>query len=158
MCSPAFLFLLPGLLMVLAGLAAIPAVILAGYGVWTDKFGPVFQYTTSLVALTGFHLMVFGFLAKLHARQVDPVFHDPRVDRLAGFFTVERGLMLGLDLALAALAVGLPVLIHWWRTSAVPFPGQWMFAGTLFMLGVETVFTTFLVGIMDLKRESDRCG
>ena len=46
--------------------------ILAGYGVFTTFLGPVFQYTASLMALAGFHLLAFGFLAKLYAQQVNP--------------------------------------------------------------------------------------
>jgi glycosyltransferase involved in cell wall biosynthesis len=158
MCSPTFLFLLPGLLLTVLGLTLIPAVILAGYGVFTTFFGPVFQYTASLVALGGFHLLAFGFLAKLYAQQVNPIFHDPRAEKLARFFTVDRGLILGLDFILASVAAGLPVFVHWCRTLTVPYPGMWILAGTLFMLGVETIFTAFLVGILELQRESQRAG
>jgi hypothetical protein len=156
MCSPTFLFLLPGLLLTLLGLSAIPGTILAGYGAFTDFFGPVFQYTASLSALGGFHLLVFGFLAKLYAQQINPIFRDPRAEKLAQFFNVDRGLILGVDFILAALAVGLPVFIQWCRTFEVPCPGLWIFAGTLFMLGVETCFAAFLVGILELQREGQR--
>jgi glycosyltransferase involved in cell wall biosynthesis len=158
LCSPTFLFLVPGLVMLLAGLAAIPVVVAAGYGVWTNIFGPNFMYTASLVSLAGAHLLAFGYLAKLHAHLVDPVFRDPRVERLSRFFTVERGLVWGVNLMAAALILAIPVFAHWCRTFAVPVPGQWIFAGTLFMLGVESIFVAFLAGILDLKRESNRCG
>jgi glycosyltransferase involved in cell wall biosynthesis len=158
MCSPTFLFLLPGVILTLLGLSAIPGAILAGYGVFTNFFGPVFQYTASLAALTGFHLLTFGILAKLYAQQVNPIFRDHRAEKFARFFTVDRGLILGIDFLLAAIAVGLPVLVHWWRTLTVPYPGLWIFAGTLFMLGLETIFTAFLVGIIELQRESQKAG
>jgi glycosyltransferase involved in cell wall biosynthesis len=158
MCSPTFLFLLPGIVLTVLGLLAIPAAILAGYGVFTNFFGPVFQYTASVVALGGAHLLAFGFLAKLYAGQVNPIFRDPRVEKLARFFNVDRGLIFGLDLILASVAVGLPVFVQWCRTMEVPFPGLWIFAGTLFMLGVETIFTAFLVGILELQRESQKAG
>jgi glycosyltransferase involved in cell wall biosynthesis len=158
LCSPTFLFILPGLVMVLAGLTAIPVVVLAGYGVWTNIFGPNFMYTMSLVSIAGAHLLAFGFLAKLHAHLVDPVFRDPRVERLARFFSVERGLVWGAYLIALALILAIPVFVYWCQTFAVPVPGQWIFAGTLFMLGIESIFVSFLVGILDLKRESGRCG
>jgi glycosyltransferase involved in cell wall biosynthesis len=158
MCSPTFLFVIPGLLLTLFGLLAIPGAILAGYGVFTNYFGPVFQYTAAIVGLSGFHLLTFGILAKLYAQQVNPIFRDRRIEQLARFFTVDRGLLLGLDLMLAALAVGLPVFIHWCRTLEVPSPGLWIFAGTLFLLGLETICTAFLVGILELQRESRRAG
>ena len=158
MCSPTFLFILPGLFLILLGLAAIPAVVLAGYGVWTNIFGPNFLYTASLVALGGAHLVGFGFLAKLYAHRVDPVFRDPRIESLADFFTVDRGLMLGVDLMLAGLILGLPVFVHWCRTWELPVPARWIFAGTLFMLGLETAFVSFLKGVLDLQYEGRKTG
>jgi glycosyltransferase involved in cell wall biosynthesis len=156
MCSPMFLFVLPGLVMTLAGLASIPAAVLAGYGVFDKVFGPNFMFTASLLSICGAHVMIFGFLAKLYAHKVDPVFEDPRVVRLARLFSVERGLACGLILLVTGILVGSPVLIHWVQDLKVPLPGQWIFAGTLFTLGVEVIFASFLVGIMDLPRESGR--
>jgi hypothetical protein len=50
------------------------------------------------------------------------------------------------------------VFAHWCRTFEVPLPGLWIFAGTLCMLGIETIFTAFLVGILELPRESQKAG
>ncbi len=158
LCCPTFLFLLPGLTLMLLGLAAIPAVMLAGYGVVTDIFGPNFMFTASLASLTGAHVVIFGLLAKLYASQVDPLFRDPRTETLARLFTIERGLCLGLALIVAALALGLPVFLTWCSTLLVPAPGQWIFAGTLFMLGLETVFASFLKGVLELQQESRKAG
>jgi hypothetical protein len=153
MCSPVFLFILPGLLLTLCGLGTIPALMWAGYGSFTEAFGPNFMYTSSLLSIVGCHLVVFGVLAKLYTHQVDPVFKDPRVKRWLSLFTVERGLILGLLMIFAGIGAGIPVLQHWYQTSAVPSPGLWILAGTLFTLGTEIVFTSFLVGILDLPRE-----
>ncbi len=157
MCSPLFLFMLPGLFFTLLGLAAIPAAVLAGYGVYDDVFGPNFMYTASLLSIAGSHVLVFGFLAKLYTHQIDPVFEDPRVPKALSLFSVERGLLLGGFLIASALGVGLPVLIAWLSTSQVASPARWIFAGTLATLGIEVIFTSFLVGILDFPRES-ACG
>jgi glycosyltransferase involved in cell wall biosynthesis len=157
MCSPSFLFFLPGVLFLVLGLSAIPIAALAGFGVWTDYFGPNFMYTSSLVAMTGFHILVFGFLAKLFAHRLDPVFFDRRVDKLTRWFRVERGAMIGGALILASILLAAPVFVHWLRTAELLAP-QWIFAGTLFVLGLETIFLAFLVGIVELSRESQRHG
>ena len=158
MCSPVFLFVLPGLLLTLVGVAAIPAAAMAGYGVFTGPFGPTFMYTTATAAVAGSHLIVFGFLAKLYTHQVDPAFEDPRVGRLLSHFTIERGLLLGILLLAAAAILGLPVFSHWMLTGTVFSPARWILAGTLFTLSMEAVFTSFLVGILDLPRENRREG
>ena len=72
--------------------------------------------------------------------------------------SVERCIVYGGFLALIAAAVGVPVLYHWWRTSEVTSPASWIFAGTLFVIGVEIMFAGFLVGIMDLPKEQSRKG
>jgi hypothetical protein len=94
----------------------------------------------------------------LHAHHVNPVFRDRRVERLASAFTVNRGLIAGLTLLALSACAGLPVLVEWWQTSAVPRPGLWLLAGTLFLFGFETVFASFLIAIVDLTRESRRSG
>ncbi len=158
MCSPTALFVLPGLLLTIIGVLAMPAVMLAGYGTYETFFSPNFLFGCSVLAVCGWHLLLFGFLAKLHAHHVDPVFRDERIERLASAFTVNRGLLAGLGLLTASAGFGLPVLIHWFRTLTLPAPGQWILAGTLFLLGFETVFASFLIGILDLRRESARQG
>jgi glycosyltransferase involved in cell wall biosynthesis len=152
MCSPLFLFVIPGLVLTLFGLLAIPAAMLGGYGVFSDRFGPNFLFAASLCSLCGWHLLIFGFLAKLYAAQVDPLFDDPRTRRLARWVTVERGLICGSVLLGAAVLLAAPVVIAWLRTQAVASPGQWILAGTLFMLGTESIFASFLVGMLELPR------
>jgi len=158
LCSPGFLFILPGLILTLLGLAAIPGAILAGGGQYTGFWGPTFQITASMVALTGFHLLAFGVVAKLYARQADPIFHDPKAEWFACVMTVDRGAIWGLFLILAALALAVPIFVNWLRTDEVPMPGLWILAGTLFLLGVETIFTAFLIGLLELQKEATKAG
>ena len=154
MCTPVFLFLLPGLLLTLIGLAAIPVVVMAGFGDYSRAFGPNFMYTAALVAISGFHLLVFGLLAKYYAHLADPVFHDSRVERIVAFLSVERGLTLGASLMATAVILATPVFFHWLHTSQVLAPGQWIFAGTLFCLGLETSAAAFLVGILQFPQQN----
>jgi hypothetical protein len=158
MCSPMVLFVLPGVLLTLAGVLSIPIAMVAGYGRYDSFFGPNFMFGASVIALCGWHLMLFGFLAKLHAHHVNPVFRDERIEQLAAAFTVNRGLVAGLIIIGLSAAAGVPVILEWFASSNVPFPGQWILAGTLFLFGFETIFASFLVGIIDLQRESRRSG
>lgn len=158
MCSPLYLFVVPGLLLTIAGLAAIPIVALAGYGVFTNVFGPNFLFAAALSAIAGMNLLLFGVAAKLYAHQVDPVFADRRVTQWLQYFTVERGIIAGLTLATVGAALGGTVVAHWWQTWEVPSPARWIFAGTLFAVGLQIIFAAFLVGIFELPRERERQG
>ena len=139
--------------MTLIGLAAIPGVVIAGFGNYAGIFGPNFMYTASLVAISGFHLLVFGLLAKYYAHLADPVFRDSRVERIAAIFSVERGLTLGVSLIAMAVILGTPVIFHWVQTNQVPDPGQWIFAGTLFCLGLEASAAAFLLAIIQFPQD-----
>ena len=159
MCSPVFLFVLPGLLLTLLGLLAIPAVVLAGYGSIYGRLRPELHVHRVTACPSSARICwSFGFLAKLYTHQIDPVFEDPRMTTLLKRFSVERGLVLGIGLIAAAAVLGLPVLIDWLQTVTIPSPGRWILACTLFTLGVEVVFASFLVGILDLPQEKHRKG
>jgi glycosyltransferase involved in cell wall biosynthesis len=155
LCTPTVVFLLPGVVLTLLGLAAIPAMLLAGFGVYSQGLGPNFMYTASLVAISGFHLLVFGVLAKYSAHLADPVFRDHRVARLASFLSVERGLVLAASLMALGVILGIPVLAHWLRTREVAEPGQWIFAGTLVCLGLEAGAAAFLMGILNQAKDEE---
>src|SRR5207302_849432 len=78
MCSPTALFVVPGLILTIVGVLAMPAAMLAGYGVYTNFFSPNFLFGCSVLSVCGWHLLLFGFLAKLHAHHVNPIFRDER--------------------------------------------------------------------------------
>ena len=52
-----------------------------------------------------------------------------------------------------AIILGTPVFFHWLQTSQVPVPGQWIFAGTLFCLGLEASAAAFLLGIFQFSQD-----
>ena len=158
MCTPTFLFLMPGLFLTLFGLAVIPGVVIAGFGSYAGILGPNFMYTASLIAMSGFHFLVFGVLAKYYAHLADPVYRDQRIETIVRFFSVERGLTLGASLMALAVILGTPVLVHWLQTYQVPDPGQWIFAGTLFCLGLEAGGGAFLLGILQFRQDDQQTG
>lgn len=158
MCSPGALFVLPGALLVAVGLVSIPTAVLAGYGVFTDVFGPNFMFTGAMVAMVGFQLLIFGLLAKIYAHQVDPVFRDPLVESFHRRFSLDRGVLMGVFLTVAGLVAGTPTLIEWVTLGTVSSPAQWILALALGAMGIETVFVSFLVGLFDLASESRREG
>lgn len=158
MCSPGALFVIPGVTLLVLGLASIPALMLAGYGVFTNILGPNFMFTAAMIALAGFQVVIFGLMAKLYSHQVDPVFRDPLVERFQRTFSVNRGLILGVALIAAGCVLGLPTLSEWLLFRSVLKPGAWILALSLGSIGLETIFASFLVGIFDLSSESERIG
>jgi hypothetical protein len=153
MCSPLALFLIPGLLLVTAGVAAIPTAMLTGHGVFTDIFGPNFMYTSAMLAMVGFQVIAFGAVAKIHVHQVDPVFRDRWVDEFRRVFTVDRGILLATLLLLVASILGGPGLFEWLRHRTLSSPGTWIAALVIGAMAIETLFVSFLIGIIELSQQ-----
>lgn len=158
MCSPSFLFLVPGMAMIVLGLGSMPAVVLAGYGTYDNIFSPNFLATASLVAVSGSHLVFFGLLTKLYAHRMESAFRDRGIERFLSIFRMERGLVFGGFVVAVALALALPQLVHKIRTNELTSPPTWIFATTLLCLGIQIVFASFVIGILLLPRESRPAG
>ncbi len=155
--SPRYLFLVPGLALALVG-ALVMGMLLAG----PRRFGTVtFDVHTLLFAgvavVSGAQLGLFAALAKLFAMHAGLLPPDPRVARCAQHATLERGLMasgvvlaIGLALALAAVhtweVAGFgPLAIGTTMRLSVP-------AGTLIVLGVQGIFSSFLLSLLSIPR------
>jgi glycosyltransferase involved in cell wall biosynthesis len=154
--SPQWLFLLPGLLLIVLGLGAyalaLPALQFRGitFDAHTLLFG-------SLFVLCGYQAVWFSIFTKTLA--VNEGMHPPSawLNRFYGVATLERGLALSV-LAMAAGAVLLVIAINNWReagfgpldygvTRRLVVPGA-----TVVALAFQTCVSSFLVSILSLQR------
>ena len=156
--SPRWLFLLPGLLLVLIG-ATLILWLLPGPRV---AFGATWDVHSILggaaMVLVGAQAVFFGVCAKIFGVTEGLLPKDPVLESLFDkWVTLETGLA-GSALALLAGAwlVG-HVLLDW---SAAGFHGlaysdtmRWMIPGVLFIvLGAEGVFGSFLLSLLGIRR------
>ena len=156
--SPRWLFLLPGLLLVLIG-ATLILWLLPGPRV---AFGATWDVHSILggaaMVLVGTQAVFFGVCAKIFGVTEGLLPKDPVLESLFDkWVTLETGLA-GSALALLAGAwlVG-HVLLDW---SAAGFHGlaysdtmRWMIPGVLFIvLGAEGVFGSFLLSLLGVRR------
>jgi hypothetical protein len=156
--APRMLFVYPG--MAAAGIGAASVAILATGSV--DFLGVEFSATTMLFAamltLLGAQLVGFGILARLYG-VADGLWPASRtVDRFRRHFSVERGVILGGGLFALGVAASASLLVAWMRTGfggmepislmrlAIP-------AVLASVLGIQTLFTSFLIGLIDNGRD-----
>jgi len=160
MYSPRWLFLVPGTVLILLGLAgyalAMPAV---SFGrVTFDAHTLLFA---SLAILSGYQLVLFAIFTKTFAINEGLMPPDPRMDRFFRVMNLERGLLLGVA-ALIAGAVLLLAAVNQWRlagfgrldyprTMRLVVPGA-----TLGALGVQTIFAAFFTSILGMARRHGR--
>jgi glycosyltransferase involved in cell wall biosynthesis len=154
--SPRWLFLAPGFILALLGLAGY-AVALPGLQIAGVTFDAHTLLFSSLAILMGYQSILFAIFAKTFAISEGFLPKDPRVDRFFKIIYLERGLVLGTVAFLAGLILlGAAVLqwksVHFGRLDyAVTM--RWVIPGaTLTALGFQTVLSSFFVSILGMKR------
>jgi hypothetical protein len=154
--SPSWLYLLPGSVLLLLGLAGM--VVLASGPV--DVFGRTWQIHTMLgfVALTliGAQVIQLGVFARTYAR-VRIGEHDPLLERIGGRLRLEHGLLFGSALVLIALAGMAAIGVEWAAEGFGDLGRAYETAllATLLGLGIQVVFGAFFLALitMPLRRE-----
>jgi hypothetical protein len=161
--SPRWLFLVPGtLLFALGGLAtlalSIGPVWLPG-GAAAERIGlDVHSLVVgSLLCVAGYQLVVFAVFTKVFA--VTEGLHPmpPTLDRLFGVVKLETGLVSGALLLLAGMGALGVAFANWAREGFGPLdPRQGMRlvvpAMLLATLGIQTLFASFFLSILGLRR------
>ena len=150
--NPNFLFLLPGLVVGLVG-AAITAAAVAHVAVFGHRLELHALVGGSLLVVVGTQLLGFGFCGRVYA-----VNHlgdtDPWLERRIARFRLEHGLLLGLAITLAGVVLGGIVVIGWLASGlgGLAHERATILAATLVIVGVQIIFTSFLLSILSLRR------
>jgi glycosyltransferase involved in cell wall biosynthesis len=154
--SPRWLFLAPGVTLVLLGLLGY---IVAMPGMQIN--GVTFDVSTLLFAslgfIAGYQSVVFAVLTKVFAIVEGLLPPDPRIDRLVRLFGLERGIVVGFLVSVAGTALLLTAIWQWRVTGFGPLNYEvtlrWVIPGvTLAVLGLQTIFASFYLRILQLAR------
>ena len=154
--SPRWLFLAPGFILTLLGLAGY-AVALPGLQIAGVTFDAHTLLFSSLAILMGYQSILFAVFTKTFAISEGFLPKDPRVDRFFKIIYLERGLAVGTVTFLAGLILLGAAVLQWKSTHfgrldyAVTM--RWVIPGaTLTALGFQTVLSSFFVSILGMKR------
>jgi len=154
--SPRWLFLVPGALLILLGMAgyliAMPGLTLGG--VTFDAHTLLFA---SLAILCGYQSIMFAILTKTFAISEGLLPEDPRMNRFFEFVNLERGLILSSFTLFVGLGL-LIIAVDRWRltnfgqldysqTMRLVVPGA-----TLAAIGFQTILSSFFVSILGMRR------
>jgi hypothetical protein len=159
MMSPRWLMLYPGACLIGVGVAAEIAilhgpVVIGGVG---------FDIHTMLYAagasILGVQLVLFSLLARTVGVLKALLPMSPPLERFLRIFTVERGISLGLLLALAGLALAIYSVDSWAHTRLAALDPATMMrvaipSVTLMLAGAEIIFASFLLGFIDVRATS----
>ena len=157
MYSPRWLFLYPGIVLMLLGLAGC-VLLLPGkrifHGVGLDVHTLLYAFVAILL---GFQLIAFATFTKVFAITEGLLPEDPRLNRMFRWITLETGLVVGGLLMLLGLGGSIFAVSGWAEKSfgaldiehtlRIVMPS--VFALTL---GVQITFSSFFLSILGLRR------
>ncbi len=155
--SPRWLFLYPGMLLMLSGLAVglwlLPGPQTVGH-VTLDVHTLLFA---AMALDIGFQAVVFAVLAKVFAISEGLLPEDPRLNKLFRWITLETGLISGGGLLLVGLVLTASALGVWGARSFGPLEYEKTLrlvipAVTTLMLGIEVIFSSFFLSLLGLRR------
>jgi hypothetical protein len=156
MYSPRWLFLYPGALLILLGVAGC-AWLLAGP---TPMDGVVFDAWTLAYAfaavLVGFQFLAFALFTKVFAISEGLLPDDPRLARMFRYITLETGLAAGAILVAAGIGGTIIAIVKVTLGTAgldQTLPAALSSAFSL-ALGVEVICSSFFLSILGLRRRS----
>jgi glycosyltransferase involved in cell wall biosynthesis len=155
--SPRWLFLYPGLFMILLGLV-VGGMLLPGplrvAGVTFDAH--TLMYCSAAIML-GVQAVTFAVFSKVFAISEGLLPDDPRLDVLFRYITLETGIAVGTVLVVAGLAASVFGVTQWEHRGFGPLDYSHMLrvvipAVTALMIGAHTIFSSFFLSILGLKR------
>jgi hypothetical protein len=156
MCSPRWLFLIPGIALTVLGLlgyaVAMPGLVVAGV-----TFDAHTLLVSSLAILLGYQSILFAIFTKTFAITEGLLPEDRFTTRFFEIVNLERGLLI----AGGAVAIGLVLLlaaVNEWRLvnfGALEYPRTMRLVVpgvTLTALGFQTILSSFVVSILGMRR------
>jgi glycosyltransferase involved in cell wall biosynthesis len=150
--SPTHLFLAPGIALFAAGLLAMIA-ILADLNLLGRQWDLHSMIAAAMVSIAGVQVVSLGLVARTygvhHLGEQDRLF-----DRFDGRLRLEHGLVAGTVTLLAGLVVWIAVLIRWVDRGFGELSEEKLavLSLTLIVVGLQVVFTSFLLSIVGLRR------
>jgi glycosyltransferase involved in cell wall biosynthesis len=152
--SPNQLFLVPGSVLLSLGLLLHVAVLLGLVRFGGRPAAGVTAVFATVLSVVGFEILSLGLHAKTYSwsRRFDH--HNRFLSGFYGRFTLETGLLAGLGLALAGLAILATIVVEWVKSDLLPLPHpEWAsFGATLTILGLSTVFSSLFISAMSMRR------
>jgi len=154
--SPRWLFYLPGILLIVLGLAGY-AIAMPGIAIRGITFDAHTLLFASLAILCGYQSVLFAIFSKMFAISEGLLPEDPRLNRFFQIVNLERGLLLASVALLIGVALLLTAVTVWRetgygaldyaKTMRVVVPGA-----TLTALGFQTMLSSFFVSMLGMHR------
>jgi glycosyltransferase involved in cell wall biosynthesis len=154
--SPRWLFLIPGLVLMILSLIAAAALFASNWKIAGVSFDVGTFIVAAMGAIVGLQLVCFAFFTKVFAIAEGLLPADENFSRLFDIFSLERGAILGAVLKIAGVGVLLWSVWRWKEAGYGQLPYEEnvrriVAAVTLIVIGIQVISASFFVGVLGLK-------
>ena len=155
--SPKWLFVLPGLLLTIAGAFGFILLLPMPLTIRGVTFDLNSLLVSSVAMLTGFQVLAFGLFTKAYAVSIGLLPGKEYWHRLVNGCAVEWGIGIGLVLMVSGLGLLIHAILYWKAAGFGPLPYQIshrtvILAVTLVSLGIQASVYGFALNILGLQR------
>jgi glycosyltransferase involved in cell wall biosynthesis len=157
--SPRWLFLYPGLLLMILGTAFSTILISAPVSIGEIVLDVHTLLYTSFIGIIGLQFIFFYAFTQIYALVTGFLPPSRRFDKVFRYFTLERGLFVGMILVFCGLALTIKAFFAWSHVNFRALSPQVTMrivipAVASSMIGIQLVLYSFFLSILGLKKQS----
>jgi len=157
MHSPKWLFLYPGIFLLVLGLGLMIAILVGHVSIGGAGLGVHTMLYSSAMILLGVNMVMFSKFTEGYARSTGFIPVKP-VGKLGKFFTVEKGILFGVILFIIGLVCSIMAVNVWAKNSyGILEPDKMMRltipAFTAIVVGIQMILSSFFLGILQIKHK-----
>jgi hypothetical protein len=154
--SPRWLFLIPGMLLILLGGVGVVALSEGDISAGSIHLGVHTMLYAAMTILVGYQAVLFSLFTKVYAISEGLLPEDPRLNRLFRFVTLEFGLVVGVALLLLSAIMTLYAFDYWRERSFGPLEPEKMLRLVIppafaFVFGSQTILSSFFLSVLGLR-------
>ena len=156
--SPRWLFTWPGLAVLVLGLAMFVPLTISPITIGQVQFNTNTLMVSGMMTIVGMQILFFGIFTKLYcvARGLLP--ENKQLRKVLTLFSLERGILVGTLIFVIGLTFLSAAVLKWKAAGfgQISYPESLRLvipAVTCMTLGIQTIFSSFFLSILDLKHD-----
>jgi len=153
--SPLFLFFIPGLILFFLGLISIIGLYFGSVNIFGIQLFYHPMFLSSSLIIIGYQLIIFSVFAKSYAINHLGETESKLMRKLYQIITLERVSIIGIITTIVGAVIYLIIFLKWIESG---FPAlneikNSILALTLITLGIQTIFSAFMLSILSIKEK-----
>ncbi|MEI6632735.1 MAG: glycosyltransferase family 2 protein [Chlamydiota bacterium] len=153
MFAPTWLYLVPGLSLMGAGFVILCALLPGPLTIGSRLFDVHYMVLGTLMTILGYQIVTLGIYARVFIYTQRFEYRDEFLEKGFRRFNLERGIMLGLVIVLAGVAILGFILAKWIIANYGPLHEfrTALFGMTLVVIGTQTIFSSFYLSMLGVR-------